>query len=552
MAKKNIKKMIPYMNKIFPLLIIVSTLFMGIGYASVNSVILNIEGKAEGLTQEGVYIEEAYYDSNINANESLSKIYNCFGTNMSSYISLKNESTSEITYKLIVYNSTNDSYYFDKVLYLETEDDSTYSNDNITYKLTNLKKDDIVAGKGRIEFYITFYYLDTTAIEKTDLKSLINFKFIPLKDKIVVNLNSNGGAISETIYETSVGSKYSDLPLPTYTYYSFEGWYDSLSGGTKYNEEKIASAEDNGITLYARWKANPIAINNIPTILMSQSVAKKYYGQIVNNVNGESFNPNSSDQRTWRVFYIDTDNKYGDGKGTIYLKADEVSSKTTRFSTSYDATNNSGFSSVFNILSETRYYKVSGSNIVDSSGNIINTHLLKLNPTYAAGRINHSSYNLFEAEKAAAYLSDYTQFTSYTDSRTNYAIGSPTVEMWIDSWNAVYGSEHPIAYQYNVNVDGTTGVQKPPGYQLKYGSEDWDQAAGADTADLNSIDTTSMYKTSYGMWYASPAIVYGGGSLIRLSSAGFIGNATINMSYGYSPVVSLNSQSMVYTNSYTG
>ena len=74
-------------NKIILIIFLLSVLFMGIGYASVNSVILSIEGKSEGLTQEGVYIEEAYYDSNINANESLSKIYNCFGTNMSSYIS---------------------------------------------------------------------------------------------------------------------------------------------------------------------------------------------------------------------------------------------------------------------------------------------------------------------------------------------------------------------------------------------------------------------------------------------------------------------------------
>jgi len=201
-------------------------------------------------------------------------------------------------------------------------------------------------------------------------------------------------------------------------------------------------------------------------------------------------------------------------------------------------------------LSSTRYYKISGSNVVNSSGTVIDTLYLKLNPTYATGRKNISSTIFYENEKSASYLCDHTQFTSYTDDRTNYAIGSPTVEMWIDSWNSVYGDEYMFYYQYNANVDGTTGSQKLPGYQFKLNSGTWGQAGGSDEIDINTVDTIGMYKSSNGMWFASPAIVYLGGSLVRLSPLGFIWNATINTYYSYSPVVSLNSEVFVYTTEY--
>lgn len=548
MKKK--KEILFITNKLFILLILIATLFMSIGYASINSVIMELNGNVVAQAQTGVYIYDITYKSNINADTNSSTIKKYIGTNMSSYIKLSENTNSEITYTVSIYNSTEEDYYFDKVVYLETDDDSTYTNDNITYKLTNLNHDDILPSKGRVIFDITFHYADTTKIDLTDLTSFINYKFVPLKDKVIVYLNANGGTINATEYTTSVGEMYDKLPTPTYTNYTFVGWYDAQSGGNLYNSTKIVSQADNLITLYARWSADPPAINNVPTITMTQAEAKNYYGQIVKNVNGTLFNPNVDDQRTWRVFYIDTENKYGDGKGTIYLKADEVSSKKLRFSTTFDASSTEGYKSIFNKTSGTRYYKITNNNVVNSSGTVINTKYLQLNPTYATGRKKISSTIFYENEKAAAYLSDPTQFTAYTDSRTNYAIGSPPIEMWIDSWNSVYGSKYKFYYQYNVNVDGTTAAQKLPGYQLKLNSEAWDQAAGIDAININNVDTTSMYKTSIGMWYSSPAIVYEGGSLIRLSSAGFIGNATINMEYAYSPVVSLNNQSKVFTTSY--
>ena len=40
----------------------------------------------------------------------------------------------------------------------------------------------------------------------------------------------------------------------------------------------------------------------------------KYYGQEVKNYIASG--------ATYRIFFVDTENKYGDGKNTVYLKAD--------------------------------------------------------------------------------------------------------------------------------------------------------------------------------------------------------------------------------------
>lgn len=549
---KEISKNRFFVKKVLFSLIIISAILMTVGYSAINAVILEVNGMVLANPQDGIFITDAVYNTSNNADLTTSHIDNFYGTSLSSYINLTNDPTSSITYTINMYNSDTTSKYFDVATYMPMDDNSTYTNPNITYTLNGLNKYDEVPGKASITFTITFHYLDSNNISMTDLSSYLNFRFISAEDLVTITLNANGGALGTTTMLGKKGDAIGTMPIPTKTNYAFEGWYTALSGGTLYNSETILGNESE-ITLYARYTANPIQINNVPTITMTQAEASAYYGQVVNLVNGSSFNPNASDQRTWRLFYIDTENKYGDGKGTIYLKADESSSKLIRFSTTFDGTYIEGYTSKFNTLSSTRYYKINGNNVVDSSGNVINTKYLQLNPTYAAGRKNISSTIFYENEKAAAYLSDPSQFTAYADSRTNYAVGSPSIEMWFDAWNSLYGTNYRFYYQYNVGVDGTTGQQKLPGYQMKLNSAAWNQAAGVDeNLNISTIDTTGMFATTNGVWTSSPAIVYGGASLVRISSAGFIGNATINMNYAYEPVVSLNQQAMVYTTSYTG
>ena len=57
---------------------------------------------------------------------------------------------------------------------------------------------------------------------------------------------------SITVYKSS---SYGSLPTPSRSYYTFEGWYTSESGGTKIVSSSIVTS-DVDHTLYAHWKLN--------------------------------------------------------------------------------------------------------------------------------------------------------------------------------------------------------------------------------------------------------------------------------------------------------
>lgn len=170
------KKLLSSSNKLFPFLLIIATLFMAIGYASVNSVILDINGTAVAKAQDGVFITDVNYESNINANIENSEIINTYQTMLNSSVTLSNtDPNSEITYSITIYNSTDDDYYFDKVDYLI--DETTYSNENIAFRLNGLNQYDILSSKSSITFTITFYYKDNILPNNYTLNSYLNFKF---------------------------------------------------------------------------------------------------------------------------------------------------------------------------------------------------------------------------------------------------------------------------------------------------------------------------------------------------------------------------------------
>ena len=401
---------------------------------------------------------------------------------------------------------------------------------------------------------------------------------------ISYTLNS-GSATNPTSYNVTTANF--TLNNPTRSGYTFLGWSGTGLTGTTNKTVTITKGSTGNRSYTANWLQNPI-INGVTTATMSQATAATYYGKTVKTVAGTSFNPNASDTRTWQVFYIDTANKYGDGKGTIYLKAKSDSTKTIRFNSKISGTGDDSFDSVFadnttartingtsttsyvtikigstttyKAVGKNRYYKISGNNVVNSSGDVINTKYLSLNPKYKTGRVSYnSSYpskvNFFNMEKAAAFLCDPAQFTAYKDSRVNYATGSPSVEMYIDSWNSKYTTK-TMNYRFNTKVDGTTDRNKLPGYQLYPEDDNGTAVWGTVTGKVNipSTDTTGMYKTSSGLWIASPSVIYHGGSLIRLSTSASVGlgNATINQTFEFTPVVALNPEAIVITTDYTG
>ena len=170
------KKNIAFSNSLFPILIFVATLFMSVGYAYINSIIMNINGEVVAKAQDGIFITEVNYVSDINANLDESKILNVYQTNLNSIISLSNvDNNSSITYEITIYNSTNYDYKFDEVKYLLGND--TYSNENIVFELNDLQIGDVLKTGETKKFLITFNYLNNMVSNDNQLKSLLNFKF---------------------------------------------------------------------------------------------------------------------------------------------------------------------------------------------------------------------------------------------------------------------------------------------------------------------------------------------------------------------------------------
>ena len=229
---------------------------------------------------------------------------------------------------------------------------------------------------------------------------------------------------------------------------------------------------------------------------------KDYYGKKVTNY--------TAGGKTYRIFYIDTEGKFGD-KNTVYLKADWTANDT-RLTT----------------------YIPSGTDL---------TTYKKLNPSWAAKRgSSTSSWN--ENEHAAAWLCSPSQWTTYVDSaKANYAIGGPSAEMYVESYNQVphtIGNYTLGAAYRETNVPGY--IYTVNGVQSTISRDDY--STGDDTLDYKGYN--SMYAVQNGSksgdwWLASPSSNYSGYvCYVNSGNAGLYASYYSN-SIGVAPLVSLKS-----------
>lgn len=78
-------------------------------------------------------------------------------------------------------------------------------------------------------------------------------------NKYTVTFDPNGGSVSPTSNSVTYDATYGDLPTPTRTGYTFNGWYTAKSGGVKVTSTEAVSITANQ-TLYARWTANSYTV----------------------------------------------------------------------------------------------------------------------------------------------------------------------------------------------------------------------------------------------------------------------------------------------------
>lgn len=254
-------------------------------------------------------------------------------------------------------------------------------------------------------------------------------------------------------------------------------------------------------------------VEKIPEIIAKiRANPQAYYGKKVTN-----YKASDSDTNTYRIFYVDKDNYFKDGYNTIYLKAD-----------------------------------FSGSVICSISYDANQTLIKRMNPlwatkgnTVAAKTTTISNPN----EQAAAWLCDPSKWTAYCDTdKANYAIGGPSVEMYVKSYNQAYNG---ITDSNVYTLGATYRATSAPGYiytlngaQSTISNDDY--LTGNDS--LNCTRYNSMYCGQIGKktgvwWLASPSAF---GSTFVCSVNGnyanlYYRNYGNNFNAGVSPLVSLKS-----------
>ena len=153
-------------------LLFMSIILMGIGYASIQSVTGEITGKASSKMQDGVFITNVEYVSDVDANKDSSNIELYSGTMMKSTVKLSSTNiNSQIKYKVTVYNNSEERQPFTGVRY----GDEYYDNNDIIFEVNGFKPGQTIEPKETKDIIITFKYKNNIP-ENTVLKSYLNFK----------------------------------------------------------------------------------------------------------------------------------------------------------------------------------------------------------------------------------------------------------------------------------------------------------------------------------------------------------------------------------------
>ena len=187
-------------NKIWLFIELAVIVALGIGYAAINTIVLEIEGTGKADVQEGVFITDVTYTSNVDANLSTSQVKNFIGTTMNSTVELsKTNLNSEIVYKVSVYNSSAKDCTFLGVFY----DTENYDNPDIVFEIMSegFKVGDIIAPKENKEIYIKFKYSGTAIPSNNVLNSYLNFK---IKEPNMLKVAKETGDFFDVVDRTKI------------------------------------------------------------------------------------------------------------------------------------------------------------------------------------------------------------------------------------------------------------------------------------------------------------------------------------------------------------
>ena len=194
-----------------------------------------------------------------------------------------------------------------------------------------------------------------------------------------------------------------------------------------------------------------------------------YYGKKITNyeANGVS---------DWKMFYSDGNNVYI--IASDYVDLDKLPSTKNGYSPKLRDSNYPKAAKFWSVVSD-----------YNGSSDITDEKIKKLNNDYFSKEYTSTNVNM----KAVAYMLDTNIWSSFKTEKAEYAIGGPTAEMLISSYNKKHNVDYRVrarsAYGYDISIDGgKTWRSDHPGMLDKNDS----------LYALSSSET-------WGMWLASPS-----------------------------------------------
>jgi hypothetical protein len=141
----------------------------------INIVNLDVTGETIAQSQSGLYITHIEEKTNTNIDKEETEIINVYQTMLNTRVTLSStDSSSSITYTITLHNGYDVAYEFVDVSCILGE--TTYSNENIEFKLTGLEEGTIIYSNSYITFDITYQYKDGLS-DNNSLTSYLTFNF---------------------------------------------------------------------------------------------------------------------------------------------------------------------------------------------------------------------------------------------------------------------------------------------------------------------------------------------------------------------------------------
>ena len=281
----------------------------------------------------------------------------------------------------------------------------------------------------------------------------------------------------------------------------------------KYFEEVPDPLPDDLTTLtlkskqkYGGQKIEVSKIYNGGLIVTAESITADEYGAYVNY--GIDINGDGDTTKDWRIFYVEDYTGEGDGAQTqpttgkriFLISSDYVGNKCDALtgeggakekSSLQQATGNSG-----SLHKDCCYYWQSGGapeyNCTLPSGENACTFPSLFEFTKYSIKDHTSGSLVYNNSKCAASLLCTGNWKSFVTTGGEYAIGGPTLEMWIDSWNAKEKDASNFQTLYAV----TETDSQDYGYYVKIGESNKSTMINLDNVGSLS-EKTGFYDTLY-------------------------------------------------------